>query len=293
MNVVVATAAGVVRFDGEGPPIALPGHDITSLSPDARWALTDGRTVQTEQDGQWSVAATLPDGLEGTCLLDAPGGVLVGTVGAHLLRLAGNTLEPVDTFDHVEGRDRWTQPWGAPGDCRSLAAADDVFYVNPHVGGVVRSDDGGASWRPVIDVATDVHQIVAAPGGLVVAATGAAGLAVSRDRGEHWEFVDRGFHAPYCRAVALADGAVLVSASTGPSTRQGAVYRWESGAVERAAGLPERFAGNVDTHWIAAGGDVAALAGPDRSVWWSTDGGRSWERLGDVPAAVRAVALAA
>ena len=36
---------------------------------------------------------------------------------------------------------------------RTIAAgAEGELYVNVHVGGILRSDDDGASWRPTIDI---------------------------------------------------------------------------------------------------------------------------------------------
>ena len=48
------------------------------------------------------------------CLAAAPNGLLIGTAQAHLLRFLGDTLEPVESFDTVEGREEWHTPWGDP-----------------------------------------------------------------------------------------------------------------------------------------------------------------------------------
>ena len=86
-------------------------------------------------------------GAEAECLLPTQAGVLVGTSEAHLSKLADNGFEPVSSFDHAEGRDAWFTPWGGPPAVRSMSTdPDGAIYANVHVGGVLRSRDGGRSW---------------------------------------------------------------------------------------------------------------------------------------------------
>src|SRR5439155_5763684 len=126
------------------------------------------------------------------CVLADDDGVLVGTSEANLLRLEDGALVPVAAFDAVEGRDEWHTPWGAPADVRSLTrTSTGTLLANVHVGGVVRSTDGGASWSPTIDIDADVHHVLGGPGATVVAAA-AVGLCVSDDDGATWSVVDEG-----------------------------------------------------------------------------------------------------
>src|SRR5213593_1928350 len=95
-------------------------------------------------------------------------------------------LEVDSSFDAAEGREAWHTPWGAPADVRSISSgADGAVYVNVHVGGVLRSTDGGAGWRPTLDIEHDVHQVLALPErpGLVLVAA-ADGFGLSRDGGD-------------------------------------------------------------------------------------------------------------
>jgi photosystem II stability/assembly factor-like uncharacterized protein len=130
--------------------------------------------------------------------------------------------------------------------------------------------------------------------GLVLAAT-ARGLAVSADGGESWTFRQEGLHAPYCRAVAVGEDTVLVSASAGPRGERAAVYRQPLGGgtpLERCReGLPEWFAGNIDTFCLAAAGRTAALATAEGDVFASEDGGRSWDVLAKGVGRIRGLAL--
>lgn len=289
---VVATAAGLER---PGAGSELPGRSLVALTSEAerRWALAGDGTVLRSEDGGWDEVARLSEPSP-RCLLSTEGGLLLGTALARLFRLRREVLEPVDAFDQVPGREGWYTPWGGPPDTRSLALdRSGTVYANVHVGGIVRSTPEGG-WEPTIDVDADVHQVIAHPqrDRLVLAAT-AYGLAESRDGADTWETADDGLHAPYCRAVAVAGETVLVTASTGPSTRRAAVYRRPldgGGPFERCqGGLPEWFPSNIDTHCLAATGPRAVFGTAEGEVWSSEDEGRTWERLAEDLPQIRAV----
>jgi hypothetical protein len=303
-DVLVGTVEGLHRVgDGIGDGgraaggMALAGRRVTALAGgEGDWlALLDGRSVW-RGDGRdsWEELATL-DGRPATCMVAVPGGALVGTAEAHLVRVASDgATEIVAGFEQAEGRDDWYTPWGGPPDTRSLALAPDgTLFANVHVGGILRSTDGGETWAPTIDVDTDVHQVVA-PGGAVLAAS-ACGLGESVDGGVTWDLVTDGLHATYLRAVARAGDDVLVSASTGPGGERSAVYRRAGGTgpLERCRdGLPEWLTGNVDTGWLAAEGSDAAFATADGTVYASSDAGRTWGVLARGLPKVTCLALA-
>jgi hypothetical protein len=230
-----------------------------------------------------------------TCLLETGAGLLAGTEGAHLLRLDAATLEPVASFERAPGRADWYTPWGGPAAVRTLSeAADGTLYVNVHVGGVLRSRDAGRTWEPTIDIHTDVHQVLAhQSSGLVFAACGVGGLATSADGADRWSIDTEGLHGRYCRAVAVSGRTVLVSASTGPGGRRGALYRrsLSGGRFERCVtGLPEWFDGNIDTGWLAATDRRCLCAAPDGRLYESLDEGSTWtvamQALRDVSAVI-------
>lgn len=297
-RLLVGTVNGLAAFDpgSASRRDALGGHDITAIAVEARrtWAIVDGKTLRAGDD--WNAVAHV-EGPPATCLVPASTGVLVGTEGAHLLRLDGGRLEPVPSFDTAPGRDTWYTPWGDPADVRSIAVgADDALYVNVHVGGVVRSRDGGRSWTPTVDVEADVHQVVAHPtrAGVVLVAS-AAGFGVSRDGGDSWVFTNDGLHAHYLRAVAVADDLVFVSAATGFRGKRAAIYRkpLDGGAFERCqGGLPKWFDGNIDTACLAATGRLVAFGTEDGFLYLSRDAGHTWEVHAKDLGAVRAVRFA-
>ena len=279
-RLLIATAGGLHDLDG---PAGLEGRSLVGLAAEAGadWAVDRDGTILRADDGGWEAAGAMADPSP-RCLLPHEDGVLIGTAEARLFRLRRDVVEPVEAFDEVDGRDRWFTPWGGPPDTRSLAAdVAGTVYANVHVGGIVRSTPEGG-WRPTIDIETDVHQVIAHPDreGLVLAAT-AFGLARSDDGGGTWATADEGLHAPYSRAVAVAGDALLVTASTGPRTRQAAVYRRSldgSEPFERCTGgLPEWFPSNIDTHCLDADGPRAAFGTAEGAVWTTEDQGRTWE----------------
>src|SRR6266545_4515274 len=260
------------------------------------WQRTRGFTsAPTRERRAWT---TWPAGPLGPSRQATPAGLLVGTARAHLLRLERDRLVPVPSFDEAEGRAAWYTPWGAPADVRSISAGPDgSVYVNVHVGGVLRSTDAGASWRPMLDIEHDVHQVLAPaahPGLVLVAAFD--GFGVSPDGGDTWRWENQGLHAHYCRAVVLAGDTVLLSASDGHHGRRAAIYRRRLEGDTRfercRAGLPEWFSDNVDTGCLAVDRSAVVLGTEDGGVFLSHDAGATWDAVAKGLAPVRAVALA-
>lgn len=294
MAVLAGTPAGLVDVDA-AEVVDLASRDVWAVQ--GGWAVVDRREVARVGDGGASTAA--PGGAALTCVAPAPddpsGAALVGTAGAHLLRAAG-AWERLEGFEQAGGRSDWYTPWGGPPDVRSVSTAPDgTVLVNVHVGGILRSTDGGATWAPTIDIDTDVHQVLALDGGWAVAAC-AEGLATSEDGGATWALHDEGLHATYARSVAVAGGAVLLGVSTGPDGGRAAVYRRPLAggeALERCQdGLPDDLGGNVDTFRLVGGPDgAAALATADGRVYVSRDEGQTWKQLGERLPTLRCLVL--
>jgi hypothetical protein len=222
----------------------------------------------------------MPDDAKPLCIQPTPETVWVGANAARLYGYERGEITEDEFFAEAPGREQWYTPWGDPADVRSMTLdADHTLYINVHVGGILRYDNTGLV--PTVDVASDVHQVAAHPSqkGAIYAAT-AWGLAQSHN-GHDFEFRTDGLHSNYCRAVAVLSDRVLVSASTGPRTDRGRLYRgdlWEGPLEAVSEGLPAWFDDNVNTHCLLAMGDLA-FAGFDDTVWQSEDGGRSWSVL--------------
>jgi hypothetical protein len=241
--------------------------------------------------GVWGRQANV-EGVSARCIADTRAGVLIGTSEAHLFRIGAGGLQHVESFEEVDGRDGWHTPWGGPPDTRSISEGDGAVFANVHVGGIVRTMDGGVTWEPTIDIAADVHEVWAGDGAVFAAC--ARGLAVSHDAGASWAMRAEGLHAEYCRAVTVCGGTVLVTASTGPRGGRAAVYRGPvaGGGLERCRqGLPDWFDANIDSLCLDATPQdgVAAFGTADGRVFASTDEGASWEGMSTGLAPVRCV----
>jgi hypothetical protein len=83
----------------------------------------------------------------------------------------------------------------------------------------------------------------------------------------------------------VSEDLVLLTASTGPRSRQAAVYRRPldgPGPFERCtAGLPEWFDANVDTFCLVASASDVALGTDGGELYRSDDRGATWERVAE------------
>jgi hypothetical protein len=266
------------------------GRSVTGLAPGpTTWhALLDGEVVIRLDGGGAITLGELPnaDGQSVAVLPDRT--VVVGRTGARLA-IIGAHVEDVRAFEEVPDRDHWENPASVTPDTRSMATSGDDLWVNVHVGGLWHSSDRGESWLGVIEPDADIHEVRAENGSVAVAA--AVGFGWSEDSGKSWSWNTEGLHDTYLRSVCIDGETAYVSASGGPFTKRGAVYRARLGSafVRCQEGLPEWFAGNVDTgHLDAAGG--RAVIGFGDEVHISEDGGESWHAE-KVPGGITAVRL--
>jgi hypothetical protein len=265
------------------------GHEITAVAPEGweLWAILDGTEVWHTAAIEWWFHVGTLEGVRGNCLADTRAGLIVGAAEAQLFRVAGKGLERVTAFDEAQGRADWYTPWGGPPDTRSISEDGDAVYVNVHVGGIVRSRDHGATWKPTIDIQSDVHRVCTGKGRVYAASS--RGLEVSEDQGDTWTVRKEGLHATYCRGVAVCGDDLLLSASSGPRGNRSAIYRGrlDGGAFERCReGLPAWFDANIDSYCLDAlpAGDLAAIGTKDGRVFASLDQGASWSTVAsDLP----------
>ncbi len=175
--------------------------------------------------------------------------------------------------------------------------ASDRLFVCIEAGALVRSTDGGRTWTDrVADGPVDTHTLAVhpdAPGRLYSAAGDGVwmpgrGYNESRDGGDTWTRPDEGIERHYLYGLAVDPGdpdTVVVSAADSPFTAHNSqiadstIYRrsgqgpWQ----EVRAGLPEPkgtlralLAANLDERG-------AFYAVSNRGVFWSVDGGLSWQ----------------
>jgi hypothetical protein len=299
-SILVATwGSGLFGVTGKVVRHELAGQSVRSLVADGQGgvlAIIGGHSLSRRSPGgEWIEMARSDSEL--SCCVPIGNVVFMGTDDAHILRLDPNGAQQRLTgFDAVAGRDKWYagaaivdgKLMGPPLGIRSMAATCDgsVLLANVHVGGIPRSTDAGLTWRPSIDIESDVHQVCAHPTRpeLVIAAAG-AGLCISRDAGATWTIEQRGLHANHCSAVAFGRNDIFVSASTDPFAAQGAIYRRSIDGNGRlqplGGGMPRWTDGRADTDCIATRDSMVAVIDGAGRLYVSHDDGASWSEAVD------------
>lgn len=295
-TILVATwGDGLFAVTGEDRTQEIWNQPVRGLAPVGRGgalAIVGGHSLcRRAPGGEWATIATSE--IELSCCMAVGDAIYAGTENARMLRLSdgSSVLEPIDGFDHVAGRDTWFagsaivngQRLGPPLGIRSVAANSDgsVLFANVHAGGIPRSMDGGRTWRPTIDINTDVHEVRAhhADPSIVAAASG-VGLCISRDRGATWTIESDGLHGLHCSAVAFSGDDILLSAATHHFAPQGKIYRrpitpgGKIAAVEE--GLPAWTNGISDTGCIDTNGSIVVVVDRTGTLYLSTEFGRAW-----------------
>ncbi len=134
-----------------------------------------------------------------------------GTEPSNLYRSedGGRRWQPLPALRDIPSEPKWSfppRPWTHHVRTIALHPADpQLLAVGIELGGVMRSSDGGASWRDHNPEAhSDAHQLIthpAAPDRLYEAA--GQGIALSEDRGESWSRPGDGLDRHYAWATAV------------------------------------------------------------------------------------------
>lgn len=146
--------------------------------------------------------------------------------------------------------------------------------------GVLRSLDGGNSWRIVTDwrqtltkdVAVDPH----APNDLYLATP--HGLWISRDRGDTWRFSNNGVKRPYVMTLGVdwsRPGHVLAGFEQGIYRSENGGLSWEQAGADGILITRIRQSASNPRLWLAAT--------REGGLFVSRDGGTRWERNSGIP----------
>lgn len=225
-DLLLATSNGLVVCDQHAASWQVGAHSLQGLrltSVSARsGVILAGTTngIWRSEDGghHWQDASTgltirrvrwlafHPDSSDRVLAGTEPAGIFVSQDGGALWRLCPEVIGLRDEF-------KWSLPYSPEAGCiRGFAFHGDRLYAAAEVGGVLRSDDAGETWRlakgsdgnPRFGVPApsfvhpDVHSVAVHPStpDAVLAPTG-GGFFRSSDGGATWEFL----YDCYCRAV--------------------------------------------------------------------------------------------
>ena len=278
VDAFLGTTSGVFRLhDGALEPSGLDGLSVRALhaSGDDVRAGTYGDGLFRSADGgrTWEKVA------DGTFRFVT--GELAGTEPARVYRSAdgGRSWSELEGITRIPGHEHWYLPYSPrAGAARNAYVSGDRVLVAGEVAGLLRSDDGGATWvcEPV-DGDEDVHHVTGHPDDpdLLYVSLGTAsltvqggqhgGIARSRDAGRTWEKVE----TDYTRATIVPPARPDLLFA-GPAPRVGREGRI---VVSRDGG---------DT-WEPAGDGIDVpmpdmvelfVAAPDGSVWAICSRGR-------------------
>jgi photosystem II stability/assembly factor-like uncharacterized protein len=197
--------------------------------------------------------------------------IYAGTQPAALYRSAdgGHSWAEIESLSRIPGSEDWGLP-GDPSASRALAIVVDAaqparFWVGVEVGGIMETDDGGATWRASLAEGNpDIHALARDPGrrDVLYATTGfgrigpgslpeeqsKAGAYRSDDGGCSWHYVWTDLEHRYTRPMCVDPRAPhALTVACAPSFRSS--YRDPDGAQSM--------------------------------LYQSIDGGSSWRSLGD------------
>lgn len=308
MRLYLGTEEGLAAFEGQEAEwrpryLRLQSHRITAVAArgEVLWVGTTHGVWRSSNGGAtWSPAVTGLGERHVRALAIRPQArdtVLVGTEPAAVLitRDGGETWGEAPDVARLRDEHGWSLPYSPAAGCiRGFTLAGDRAYAAAEVGGVLRSDDAGRTWRLLEgDVHPDVHDVAGHHNDpdTVLAATG-GGRYRSQDGGESWDLIGDG----YTRAIwtdADRPGVVLA----GPARYVGAMGRIErsidggdnwtlasDGFNVPMSSMVERFA-DAGSHVLAVIAD-GTLYTAKRGVWM-------WRRLELGLPPVRAAAFSA
>jgi hypothetical protein len=319
MTILAGTGKGLFAIaSGHGATAVLAERTVRDLKKSGGRLLagTDVGLFASEDGGRtWR-----PSGIEGRIVWQIfagpyAGEVYAGTQPAGLFRSKddGRTWDEIDSFAHAPDAERWCVPVmpRQPGRARALVvdrADSRRIWVGVEVGGVVRTNDGGGTWRLDLPGGNpDIHMMVAHPArpnvlfastgygridGVAEQIEGNAGMFRSDDGGATWQYVWRGVTPRYARPLCVDPrppyGVTVGASPTAFSSfkdaggAQAMLYRSDDlGATWRSLGDPAHSPSPANFHGLvpdptSPGGVVV---GTDCGEVWRVSDAAQWVQL--------------
>jgi hypothetical protein len=295
-SLLAATGSGIVRIQPDGKTDTLldePGSQCVATHGKRVVVGSRGRGVHISEDGgeNWKDAGLPQPDVFSVAISPVDGAVYAGCEPSMLFRHAGDRWQELSALREIPSAPTWSfppRPWTS--HVRWIAPSPhdaSLLLVGIELGGLMRSEDGGATWedhRP--GAQPDVHSLAwhpTAPGRAYEA--GGGGSAWSFDAGRTWEPADEGRDRHYTWAVAPDPhdpDCWYVSASPGPFNAHRAgraeayLYRWrgEGPWQQLGEGLPQPLDAMPyalvarDGELYAGLSDGRLYAGADRGDRW-------------------------
>lgn len=290
--------------------------ELTELSSERALSLVKTNTrrvvVGTESakiliwDGNSMVTAAKDLGDSVTALAAAADGTLLaGTIpaGAWISKDVGDSWRDLPALARAPGSEDWTAPWGTPLLSTLAPHPKDAktIYAGVEVGGIYRTRDSGKKWFDLSIPGADVHSIQISPAkhDRVYVTTG-TGPFTSDDGGFTWKAIGAANRRRYSMGVAAHPAEtdrVVISAAAGPPPawkgKLGArcdVYLSTDGG-KRFRTVVKDLKGGVQRKALVINPKVpseVAFGTSSGELWYSNDGGESFDRettrLGDIQA---------
>jgi photosystem II stability/assembly factor-like uncharacterized protein len=325
MALIASTRSGLYRIRETGiSPGFCAGIPFLALAADTDadtgrgFAATQGGDIYRTDDagGTWSPVGKIEGFVELSSLAVLPrrgGGaevLLAGMEPAALFRSedGGRTWQEDSRMREMSGDHGWSVPWSdTPGHVREIAIdpGDPArIYLAIEVGGIVRSEDGGATWEniregPDVAIHDDVHTVAVRPGdGRTIYAATRHGFGRSDDYGCTWTaanpFEGQGYSRPLAVDPSNGDRIFSAASPVGPGSfdrpevgAECGVFRSDDGGRRwrrLKGGLPERFIAYVDALAVdPLDLDHVALCDSSGHLYESRDDGRHWTLTAQLP----------